>query len=225
MSKKTLMQSIENYIKTENKTMRYGTGKDAFTIEINEKVPFEAIDRVIELVVDSVVSGNEDNTHGFDYEIMDEIMPFLFISLFTDIPTPIIVDESGNPILDEDGETSVDYVKCLHIYTALDLRYRIFEVSPIIAEYMGIIEKNIWRRLEFIKQKQIQDKEYEAIGEFYSILDDLSGVVDAQSDITPEKVDELIGSFKSLSKEISVLSPDNAEDSIKLASFSKENNV
>ena len=89
---------------------------------------------------------------------------------------------------------------CFQIYTALDLRYRTFEVSPIVAEYMGIIEKNIWRRLEFAKQRVLRDKEYAALSEFYEILDDLSDVIKKQEEITPEKVDEFVSSFKELSE-------------------------
>lgn len=191
-----LAQNIGNYINVGKKTLKYNAkGKAPFEIEINENVPFNIIETSIKIVVDMITDKCfERNGSDFDYELMDEFLPYLFISLFTNIPVPYIESE------DENEERVVDYEMCFQIYTALDLRYRTFEVSPIVAEYMGIVEKNIWRRLEFAKQKVLRDKEYAALSEFYEILDDLSDVVKKQEEITPEKIDEFVSSFNELSE-------------------------
>lgn len=210
---KNLAQSIGNYINTGKKTLKYhAKGKTPFEVEINENISFNIIEASIEVVVNMITDKCfERNGLNFDYELMDEFLPYLFISLFTNIPVPYVENE------DENEEKAVDYEMCFKIYTALDLRYRTFEVSPIVAEYMGIIEKNIWRRLEFAKQRVLRDKEYAALSEFYEVLDDLSDVVKKQEEITPEKVDELVSSFKELSEMLV------SEDKVKAAEDS--NNV
>lgn len=168
-----LMKNIDAYIADTKKKIEYGVGKKGFVVEINEKIDINDIHNAIEVIVDNVVD------QDYSYELIDILLSYYIIKLFTNIPAPMA---------DEDIP---DYERCLDICIKLQLKNVLFENSIVVAEYINMLEKNIWRKLEYKKARLTLipwESLMDGLSEFYEILDTFSEFVDKQQDIDIESL-------------------------------------
>lgn len=189
IDKDTYIAAIDEYINGDKKpsVIEYtDNGNTKFVVNVKENIDYDDVYTAIVTIVDQVV--NKD----FEYSVIDIIMPYYLISLFTDIPTPLTSDNEP------------DYQKCFDIVIGLDLEENLC-AFPIVANYISIIEKNVWRKLEYYKAlKSIMpfDGLISALGEFYEILDDLNDVVESQKNID---FDDILNESKNLNEQLSKL--------------------
>lgn len=167
--KKTLMENIEAYMAQEKKTIDFET----FKVEVNEDVDVNEIHNAIEFIVNAVVE------QDWSYDLIDIFESYYIISLFTNIPVPMLEDDIP------------DYTKCLEICQKLDLRTVLYEASGVIFEQISMLEKNIWRKLEYHKAMLTLvpwESLMDGLSQFYEVLDTLSEYVDQQKDVDIENL-------------------------------------
>jgi len=170
---KTLMESIEDFIVEDKKYIKYGTGDDIFKVEINEDASLDDIHNAIVMIVDNVENQN------FAYYLIDILEAYHILNLFTNIPVPMISDETP------------DFEKCYDICLKLQLKYYLTQTSNIVLNHISMIEQNVWRSLEYKKSLKAlipYESLMAALNQFYEILDDLDKVVEAQKDIDIEVI-------------------------------------
>ena len=170
---KTLMENIEAFIVENKKHIEFGKGKQGFIVSINENIDIDDIHNAIETIVDQVVG------QDYSYELIDILMSYYLITLFTDIPAPMVEEDIP------------DYEKCLEICIKLGIKEKLFGTSPIVAEYISMIEKNIWRKLEYKKARLTLipwESLMDGLGQFYEILDTFSDFVDQRKDFDYESL-------------------------------------
>lgn len=187
INKDDYITAINEYINDEPKSIEYEDGGETkFVVTVNESVDYDDVYTAIVTIVDQVV--NKD----FEYSVIDLLLPYYLISLFTDIPVPLTEDDN------------TDYQKCFVISSKLNLEENL-SAFPVIADYISIIEKNVWRKLEYYKAlKSIMpfDELIGALGEFYEILDELNMVVESQKDIN---LDDLLNESKKMNEQLNQL--------------------
>lgn len=156
----------------EEKTIEYGDGE--LLLIVNEKIDVDDIYNAINTIVENVVE------REFEYELVDLLLPYFLIDLFTDIDAPMYT---------EDGEEFPDYVACYKIATVLNLEYELTQVSPLVASYIYLITQNIWRRLEYHKSYGAYMKKelLDALSTFYQLMDDLDEMAEQQKNIDVDK--------------------------------------
>lgn len=184
---KTLMENIEAFIVNNKKVIEFGTGKQKFNIEINEAVDVDDIHRAIDLIVDQVIE------QDYSYELIDVLMPYYLIKLFTNIPVPMLEEDIP------------DYKRCLDFCINLQLKEKLFAASPVVAEYISILEKNVWRKLEYKKARLTLipwESLMDGLGQFYEILDTFSEFVDQQKNID---VDSLASQINDVASTLSLV--------------------
>lgn len=170
--KENLMENIQKFVEDNKAELKYSSGKNTFTVEIHEDVDINYIHSAIENVIENV------EKQDFAYDLIDVMLPYYYISLFTDIPAPM-TDEENVP----------DYEQCMKIAMKLELRERMFEASPVIGEYISMIEKNIWRKLEYkkaLKSLMPWESLMDGLDQFYEILDTLGEFAEQQKDVNIE---------------------------------------
>lgn len=170
--KENLMKNIQKFVENNKTELKYGSGKNTFTVEIHEDVDINYVHSAIENVIENV------EKQDFAYDLIDVILPYYYISLFTNIPAPM-TDEENVP----------DYEQCMKIAMKLELRERMFEASPVIGEYISMIEKNIWRKLEYkkaLKSLMPWESLMDGLDQFYEILDTLGEFAEQQKDVDIE---------------------------------------
>lgn len=175
---KISMKEIESYISTEEKFIKVGTGKNSLRINIIEDVSVDDIHAVVESISDAIVA------QDFAYTLFDILLPYHIVNLFTNIEAPMIEEDVP------------DYEVCYKFCIQFDLVNKLAEVSPIVAEYIGVIEKNIWRTLEYKKALTAlipYESLMDALGEFYRILDDIDKIAEAQKDVDVEGLVKQLG--------------------------------
>lgn len=157
-----------------------------YNVMVNEDVDIDSIYSAIATVVDSIVE------REFEYELIDIMLPFFLIDLFTDIEVPKMVIE---------GEEYPDYMACYKIASYLNLEYELTQASPLVASYIYMITQNIWRKLEYHKSQGafIQRQLTDTIAEFYNIMDDLDEFVEKQGEID---VDDFMNKLNTLTEMI-----------------------
>lgn len=152
----------------QNKTIEYGDNE--LLITVNDNVNIDDVYNAITTIVDNVVE------REFEYELIDLMIPYYLMKLFTDI-TP--------PMVEENGETYPDFQKCYEIAICLNLEYELTQVSPLVAGYIYMLTQNIWRRLDYHKSHgaYLKQELMESLSAFYEIMDELDKVAEQQNDI------------------------------------------
>lgn len=182
MAKKTLMENIEERIANDDKYITIDDRLGRFKIKVNENVDVTDIHSAIMTIADEVENQN------FAYTLIDLIEAYYIIELFTDIPVPTIKYD--------DGVEVPDYQKCYVISTKLQLKDRLFGTSLIVGSYIELLEKNVWRILEYKKARLTllpYESMMDALNEFYEMMDDLGKYVENQKDIDVEALAKQIG--------------------------------
>lgn len=172
------MKEIESYISTEEKFINLGTVKEPIRIEIIEDVDVDDIHAVVESIADAIVE------QDFAYTLFDILIPYHIINLFTNIETPMVANDIP------------DYEACYKFCVQSNLINILAEESPVVAEYIGVIEKNIWRTLEYKKALTAlipYESLMDALNEFYRILDEIDEVAEAQKDVDVEWLMKQLG--------------------------------
>lgn len=168
-----------NDIEAIKKTIEY----EDFTVVVNEQVDFNDIFNAINVIVENIIE------QEFAYELIDLMIPYYLLQLFTDIEPPMLQDD--------DGEEYPDFVTCYKIATYLNLEYELTQVSPIVAGYIYALTQNIWRRLDYKKSEgsYIKEQLTDALVHFYEVMDEVDDMVsqEAQVDIESfmEKLNEI----------------------------------
>ena len=186
------------YVKTlmdEPKEISYDD--DEYILVVNEDIDVDDVYSAITTIVEAVVD------REFEYELVDLMLPYFYIDLFTDIQAPIIKDENGDEY--------PDYIECYKLATLLNLEYELTQVSPIVAGYIYMMTQNIWRRLDYHKSQgaYIQRELTDAIGAFYEIMDELDQAVDANKNLD---VDTFASQLAEISTALADLNKDNVGD-------------
>lgn len=188
-------------------------------VEISEDVDLRLIDQVIDTIVDQVVA------QEFKYSLIDIMESYFIMALFTNIPIPIL--ENTNEDTDatdiaaeaERTETSEDvaskekpgteyipdYQRCYIIATKLNLKEQLAEASPVIADMIYLIEKNIWRKLEYKKSLTAlipYESMLDVMSEMYSLLDDLNQYIEKYADVD---IDNIATRISDVSKQLSIV--------------------
>lgn len=191
---KTLTKAIEK-ISVPGKRMIEIEGLPA-KIEINEDVDLRLLDKVIDTIVEQVVA------QGFKYSLIDIMEAYYIIALFTNIPVPTIDDKTKDG---EDGDIIPDYQKCYVIEKRLDLSNELMEASPVICDMIIMLERNVWRQLEYKKallSLTPYDSMLDVMSQMYELLDDLNKYIEQYADID---VDNIADRISDISKQLSVV--------------------
>ncbi len=171
-------------IEAEPNVVEYEEG---FSFIVNEKVNFDDVYSAIATIVENVVDND------FDYELIDLLIPYYLIDLFTDIEVPMIDDDVP------------DYEMCHKIAAYLNLEYELTQASNIVGQYIYMISQNVFRKLEYQKMLVVHNRELDALSDFYSILEELDNIVEGQKDIDVDgflnKIDEMQESIIELTNE------------------------
>lgn len=177
----------------EEKTIEYGDGE--LLLIVNEKIVIDDIYNAINTIVDNVVE------REFEYELVDLLLPYFIIDLFTDIDAPMI---------EEDGEEFPDYTACYKIATMLNLEYELTQVSPLVAGYIYLMTQNIWRRLEYHKSygSYMKQELLDALATFYQLMDDLDDMAEQQKDIDIDKFVSQINDISDAIQELNAQKPE-----------------
>lgn len=171
----TLIEQIDKYIKPENFEVSVDDGDFFITVttDVSPSILSDVIDRIVSLI----------KWNDFKYELFDVLMAYYVISLFTDIPIPMKVDENGKEI--------ADYEKCYRISCALNLTNLLCENSIIILNYIELIETNVWRKLDYLKTLQsnealmtLCDKAYDVLSNMDALFENVD--IDYLNSITQE---------------------------------------
>lgn len=184
----TLMEKINKYIEPETVELIFGEGSDSFVVKINSEVSSGMMSAIIERIAMMV------KWNGFTYDLFDILLAYYVISLFTDIPIPTKKDK--------DEKTIEDYEKCYTICTSMNLIDEICHASPTIAAYIEFIEKNVWRKLEYYKTVEANEKLMALSDKAYGLLDTLE---DAFDNVTPEMFSEIVEGLKLVSENPSLI--------------------
>ena len=83
----TALEYVESALE-EEKTIEYGDGE--LLVIVKEDVEIDDVYGAITNIVDNVVE------REFEYELIDLMIPYYLIALFTDIKPPIIEEEDGD---------------------------------------------------------------------------------------------------------------------------------
>lgn len=207
MINRDLTAKIENYMQSGQKQIAYGS-RDKFAVEINENVDFNEVHAAIDNIVENVM----EQDHSF--EVIDLLMGYYVLKLFTNIPIPVVKDE------DADDDYRPDYSKCNEIVAKLDLMNKLAATSNVVAFYLDVLIKNVWRKLDYNKAllsimpfNDLMD----AIAEFYAIIDEIANV--ATQDVDLEKFKATLDEF---ADKISELQPEVEREKLKLVDNDKE---
>lgn len=179
---KILMKEIENYISTEEKSIKVGAGKNSIQINIIEDVEVDKLHAVVESITNAIVE------QDFAYTLFDILLPYHIINLFTNIETPMVKDDIP------------DYEACYKFCIKFDLVNKLAEKSSIVAECISVIEKNIWRSLEYKKALTTlipYESLMDALDEFYKILDEIDEIAESQKNVD---IEGLMGQLEEISK-------------------------
>lgn len=174
MKDKTLFKNIEEYMvntTNEKKTISYSNGKDAFNVEVNENIDLNDIHAAIETIVENVID------QDWAYDLIDILSSYYIIDLFTNIPAPMMDNDIP------------DYEKCLEICLKLNLKQHLCEISDIVFDYISMLERNIWRKLEYKKTLTALipwESLMDGLNQFYEVLDTLSEFAEKQKDVDIE---------------------------------------
>ena len=212
-------QAIIDYIKdieSTEKTLEYENddGDEVFVLVVNEQADFDDVYTAINTIVDAVVD------QEFAYELIDLMIPYYLLQLFTDVEPPIITDEKT-------GDEYPDYAQCYKIATYLNLEYELTQVSPIVAGYIYALTQNIWRRLDYHKSEGafIKQRLNDALLHFYEIVDEIDEVLadEAEMDVDGfmRQVNKIAEQLDTL-KNITDVSSDDTKSSVDLAVVDSE---
>lgn len=209
MMDKDLVAKIEKYIQDGTKQITYGNSKTGFSVIVNEDIDFNEVHSAIDTIVENVIAQEQA------FEIIDLLTGYYVIKLFTNIPVPLIEDAEA-----EDGHRP-DYSKCNEIVAKLDLINKLASTSSIVAFYLDMLLKNVWRKLDYNKA-MLSVMPYndllDAIAEFYAILDEFAEVSN-NNDLDLDKFKSTIDDF---ANKLSELQPEMDRAKLKLVEDNKE---
>lgn len=208
MSKKfnNVLEYIEA-ITEDDCVIEYADG--AFEVTVEEDIDINDVYSAINNIVDNVVE-NE-----FEYELVDIMLPYYYIELFTDIEAPMVGDGD---------DTYPDYMKCYEIAAQLNLEYELSQASVLVASYIYMMTQNIWRRLDYHKsegafvKKELQD----ALATFYDIMDDLDQFTEQQADID---VDGFVEQLNDMTEMMRQLNEQKSEPALKLVDAAEKSSA
>lgn len=158
--KNTLLNKIENHIKPKTVDVKFEDTD--IVIEVTDYVSTGELSAAVETISDMV------RLNDYTYELIDILMGYYVISLFTNIPIPTTGDG------DEEME---DYQKCYDICMRLNLIDALCETSDNITESIAFIEKNVWRRLEYTKAMKANESLMLLCDKAYEMLENLDGLL------------------------------------------------
>jgi len=185
---KDLITQIEEAISVENKkTISAHYAGKSFKIDVNENINIYDVDGAIDMIIHNVVE------QDFKYSLIDVLESYFILKLFTNIEPPMV------------DENIADYEKCHEIVVKLQLKEILCEESYIIADYISMIEQNVWRGLEYEKSLTAltpYESLLDALANFYEILDAMEKFAEANQDIDVEKLTKQI---EDISSQISLI--------------------
>ena len=203
-----LAAKINEYIQDAPKQIMYGNSKNGFSVEVNENIDFNEVHSAIDNIVENVMEQDQV------FEVIDLLMGYYVIKLFTNIPIPVVEDK------DADGDYRPDYSKCNEIVAKLDLMSKLAATSNVVAFYLDVLIKNVWRKLDYNKAmlsvmpfNDLMD----AIAEFYAILDEIAEASNADVNL-----DEFKSTLDEFADKISELQPEIEREKLKLVENDKE---
>lgn len=188
----TALEYVEAAL-ADKKTIEFGD--DEFVLTVNENIDINDVYNAINNIVENVVE------REFEYELIDLMIPYYLISLFTDIDVTTIKDGD---------EEYPDYEQCYKIATVFNLEYELTQVSPLVAGYIYLMNQNIWRRLDYQKSQgaYLKRELMDAISTFYMIMDELDEVAEQQKDID---VDGFVSQLNEISEALQDLNTQKSE--------------
>lgn len=157
----TLLTQIEKYI--EPKTIEIEFEDAGFVIEATDYIAPGQLSAAIDAISTMV------RINDYTYELIDILMGYYAISLFTNIPIPTTIDEAGDEV--------DNYEKCYDICMRLGLIEALCEASSNIAEAIAYIEKNVWRKIEYTKTIKANESLMLLCDKAYEMLENLDGVL------------------------------------------------
>ena len=208
MMDRDLVAKINEYIQEDTKQIMYGNAKNGFAVKVNENIDFNEVHSAIDNIVENVMEQDQA------FEVIDLLMGYYVIKLFTNIPIPVVEDK------DADGDYRPDYSKCNEIVAKLDLMNKLAAASNVVAFYLDVLVKNVWRKLDYNKAmlsvmpfNDLMD----AIAEFYAILDEIAEASNADVNL-----DEFKATINDLADKLSELQPEVEQAKLKLVEDNKE---
>lgn len=158
------MELIEKYIEAKEQVLSFGSGENAFDVMVNDHVSVDTLSAAANEIARMVAEND------FDYSLLDIAMSYFIIDLFTDIPIPMAGDSS-------------DYVKCHDICCRMNLVDELCAVSANIENSIAYLEKNVWRKLEYLKTIEANSALTMVCGKLYDVLDSVENIVDKVAEV------------------------------------------
>lgn len=165
-----LLNTIEKLIREDTFTLDIGAGVNRIKIKVHDYVDVDDLSDAVQDIVFRV------KANDFRYEVFDFMLGYHIIKLFTNIPIPMIDDEA------------IDYARCYDICTRLNLIDRLCEKSNNIAAYIAVIEKNVWRKLEYDKVMATNENLNILYGRVYNFIDNLDTLLSQVEDLGFDKI-------------------------------------
>lgn len=176
-----ICNAVESTIKENYFSFDVGNGANKKKVQAHDYVDVDTLSDTVQDIVFRI------EANDFRYEVFDFMMGYYVIKLFTNIPIPMMED-------------SIDYAKCYDICTRLNLINRLCEKSANIAEYISVIEKNVWRKLEYDKAMQANENMNILYGRVYNFIDNLDNTLDNLKELGFDKIaSELVNVTNNLS--------------------------
>lgn len=176
-----LMENIEKYIEPRTFEIPFYLGEEEFTVIVSDDVSTEALLTTVELITSAIESDNFENYCWFEIFIAYSVM-----ALFTNIPIP--TNEDGTP----------DYMKCYKICTGMGLIDNICARNANIEDYIALIEKNVWRRLEYKKTVRANESLMFLCDKAYDMLEGLDEIMSKVKDVDIESIGSQLGELTGL---------------------------
>lgn len=175
----SFMENIDKYIDNDEFLLEFiDDDGESFTVKATDYVHFADISVSIETIVDHVAGKN------YQYEYFDLALAYCVIDLFTEIPVPMTTDENGEEI--------IDACKCFDICTRLGIIKALCETSDNAAELIAVIEKNVWRRLEYLKTMESTSGLNRVCDYAYDLLIKIDDVIDGYSNVNLKEATDVL---------------------------------
>ena len=191
MTKKQLSK-LENL----NKPRTLKLEIDGIPFEVKEDVTLVQIDSAVDMIVKNI-------------SVLDVMLPYYIMGLFTNLPIPMITDEGGDEY--------PDYQKCFMICTRLDLKQNLIDRSDIVRAYIEMLERNVWRQLEYEKARLTLlpfESLMDGLSSFYEVMDALEEYTDKYSSEDIDKIAAQLTEMADNVTKLHLIKNENDEDNI-----------
>lgn len=198
MTKKQLSK-LENL----NKPRTLKLEIDGIPFEVKEDVTLVQIDSAVDMIVKNI------KEQEFKYSVLDVMLPYYIMGLFTNLPIPMITDEGGDEY--------PDYQKCFMICTRLDLKQNLIDRSDIVRAYIEMLERNVWRQLEYEKARLTLlpfESLMDGLSSFYEVMDALEEYTDKYSSEDIDKIAAQLTEMADNVTKLHLVKNENDEDNI-----------